>query len=144
MARIKSLKDLGKGSWKVVSISPVKKVIPKKIVNADNMPQAILWRAVISKWPQAVQEYPSGVPGRKFRIDIAFVEHGLGIELDGWQFHARHLEDFKRDRRRQNLLVMQGWRILRFTAADVHQDLEACLLMIEQALKKEKGRLLSP
>ena len=47
----------------------------------------------------------------------------------------RHLEDFKKDRRRQNLLVMQGWRILRFTAADIHQDLEGCLNMIATGLE---------
>lgn len=133
MARIKSLKALGKGAWKVVSITPLKKPSIKS-VKSGNDPQSILWEAVRSKWPHAVTEYPAQVPGRKFRIDIAFLSEGLAVEMDGWQYHAKYLEDFKRDRRRQNLLVTHGWRVLRFTAADIHQDLAGCLELIEIGL----------
>lgn len=133
MARIKSIKELGKGAWKVVSITPLKK--PSiKTVKSGNDPQSILWEAVRSKWPHAVAEFPAQVPGRKFRIDIAFLNERLAVEMDGWQYHAKHLEDFKRDRRRQNLLVTHGWRVLRFTAADIHQNMDGCLDLIESGL----------
>jgi len=133
MTRITSLKQLGKGSWKIASITPIKKPTVSKPAT-ESVIHTILFAEVIKRWPQAVSEYPAQVPGRKFRLDIAFVEEALCCELDGWQWHARHLEDFKKDRRRQNLLVMQGWRVLRFTAADVHQDLEGCLSIIKTAL----------
>lgn len=135
MARIKSLKELGKGSWKIVSITPVKKAAVKKL-KSGNEPQDILFNAVLKKWPFAEAEYPAQILGRKFRIDIAFKEQSLAVELDGWQWHAKHLEDFKRDRRRQNLLVTHGWRVLRFTAADIHQDLDGCLNLIEIGLNR--------
>lgn len=133
MARIKSIKALGKGAWKIVSITPLKKPSIKS-VKSGNDPQSILWEAVQKKWPHAVSEHPAQVPGRKFRIDIAFLNERLAVEMDGWQYHAKHLEDFKRDRRRQNLLVTHGWRVLRFTAADIHQDIDGCLNLIEIGL----------
>lgn len=135
MARVKSLKDLGKGSWKIASITPIKKPVVKARAKSSN-PQLILWEAVKDRWPSAQAEYPAGVPDRKFRLDVAFVDAGLCLEFDGWQWHAKHLEDFKKDRRRQNLLVTHGWRVLRFTAADVFQDLDGCLKMIEVALSQ--------
>jgi len=133
MARIKSIKALGKGAWKIASITP--SIKPKnKIALKPKGPQDILWEAVVKKWPGTRSEYPAQVPGRKFRIDIAFVEKRLAVECDGWQYHSKFLEDFKRDRRRQNLLVTHGWRILRFTAEDIYKDLDGCLLLIELSL----------
>lgn len=128
--RLKSIKDLGKGSWKIASITPLKKTQASKKLVSGNDPQSILLHAVLKRWPHVIPECPAGVPGRKFRIDLAFVERKVGVEIDGWEFHAKHLEDFKRDRRRQNLLVIHGWRMLRFTAADIHKDLDGCLDMI--------------
>lgn len=134
MARIKSLKELGKGSWKIASITPAKRT-PLAQTATESVIHTILFAEVIKNWPHAVAEYPAQVPGRKFRLDIAFVEKRLCVELDGWQYHGKHLADFKRDRRRQNLLVMHGWRILRFSAADIHQDLEGCLRIIKTGLE---------
>lgn len=138
MPRIKSLKELGKGSWKIASISPIKKPSVIKPAN-ESVIHSILFAEVLKRWPYAVSEYPAQVPGRKFRLDIAFVEHRLCCELDGWQYHGKYLADFKRDRRRQNLLVTHGWRILRFSAADIHQDLDGCLGIIKTALEASNG-----
>lgn len=138
MARIKSLKELGKGSWKIASISPVKKPVNPKPVTSSVI-HTILFSAVVKRWPEAVAEYPAQVPGRKFRLDIAFVDNWLAIEVDGWSVHGKFLADFKRDRIRQNILVMRGWRILRFSAADIHQDLEGCLSIIKTTLEMSNG-----
>ncbi len=136
MARFKSLKELGKGGWKIASITPVaSKPATVRKKKSGQEPQAILYEAVRIRWPQAIAEYPPNIQGRRFRIDIAFVDEALAIELDGWQWHAKHLEDFKRDRRRQNLLVIHGWRVLRFTAEDIHQNLEGCLDLIAVSLE---------
>jgi len=50
------------------------------------------------------------------RIDFAFPDRRLAIELDGYGPHAHR---FQRDRSRQNGLVLMGWTVLRFTWADV-------------------------
>ena len=53
------------------------------------------------------------VRGSKY-IDIAFREARLAIEIDG-RLHEDDPAVFERDRYRQNALVLEGWRVLRFT-----------------------------
>ncbi|MGI8685288.1 MAG: type IV toxin-antitoxin system AbiEi family antitoxin domain-containing protein [Acidimicrobiales bacterium] len=52
------------------------------------------------------------------RVDFAYPELRLAIEVDGFEKHSspRALQD---DLRRQNALVSLGWTVLRFTWADV-------------------------
>ncbi len=82
-------------------------------------------------WPECVWELEGAIPGRKFQIDIAFPTHKLAIELDGHTAHS-HKDKFQRDRERQNLLTLNGWRILRFTAKDAR--LTESLGIIQQCL----------
>lgn len=51
-------------------------------------------------------------------LDIAFTTERVAIEVDGYAFHS-DVDDFRRDRRRQNRLVALGWTVLRFTWADL-------------------------
>ena len=81
------------------------------------------------------------LPDRKYRIDIAFPEIMLAIEVDGFNHHGKFLADFKRDRERQILLTLNGWRILRFSAGAIRQDVEHCLAMIESSRDKFLGLL---
>lgn len=98
-------------------------------------PHQILWLAIQDRWPgMAVCEFEGAVPGRKFRIDIAFPEHRLALESDGWAYHGRFLGDFVRDRERQNLLCIHGWRVLRFSAGMVRRNLDEQLRLIDIAL----------
>jgi very-short-patch-repair endonuclease len=48
------------------------------------------------------------------RVDLAYPERKIAIELDGRAFHS-DAEAFERDRERQNQLVLRGWTVLRFT-----------------------------
>jgi very-short-patch-repair endonuclease len=48
------------------------------------------------------------------RVDLAYPELKIAIELDGRAFHS-DAEAFERDRERQNQLVLRGWTVLRFT-----------------------------
>lgn len=101
----------------------------------ETLPHDLLWAAVSQRWPdRAVREYAHMVPGRKIRGDIAFPADRLVIEVDGWQYHGRHLADFQRDRTRQNLLTIAGWRILRFAAGAIRSDTAACCALIALAL----------
>jgi very-short-patch-repair endonuclease len=53
------------------------------------------------------------------RVDNAYPEVKVFVELDGWAFHGSR-GAFQRDRERQNDLVLAGWSPLRFTWGDVH------------------------
>lgn len=104
-------------------------------------PHDLLWTEVSRRWPQAEREYPV-LPGRRFRADIAFPGANLVVEVDGWQHHGRFLRDFRKDRERQNLLTLAGWRILRIPAGDILMDLQACCVLISLAIKPPQlGRI---
>lgn len=52
------------------------------------------------------------------RVDFAYPEAKLAIEIDGYRWHAGN-DAWQRDRRRNNELSRLGWTVLRFTAADL-------------------------
>ena len=52
------------------------------------------------------------------RIDLAYPRARLAIEADSFRWHSGR-ETWQRDLSRQNLLVLRGWTVLRFTWDDV-------------------------
>lgn len=138
-----TLAQIAKSTARIVSITEVKPLaIPMATARKGRRkagsptPHDILWAAIEQRWPGAAQrEYSDAVPNRKFRIDIAFPRERLALEVDGWQHHGRFLSDFIRDRERQNLLCINGWRVLRFSAGMIRQSLQRQLGIIDQALR---------
>jgi very-short-patch-repair endonuclease len=70
------------------------------------------------------------------RVDAAYPDIKLAIEVDGYQHHASP-EAFQRDRTRQNRLVALGWTVLRFTWGDVVQR----PAMVAATIREAVGRL---
>ena len=60
----------------------------------------------------------SGHPFGPWRIDLAFPQQKVAVEVDGWAWHV-DAERFRTDRRKQNALVRAGWDPLRFTWHDL-------------------------
>jgi hypothetical protein len=58
--------------------------------------------------------------GRHFvaRVDFAYPERKLAIEVDGFQFHSGR-ESFDRDRRRLSAISALGWRLQLVTKTDI-------------------------
>jgi putative AbiEi antitoxin of type IV toxin-antitoxin system len=54
------------------------------------------------------------------RVDVGYPRCHIGIECDGYDFHAPK-PDWHRERSKQNALVSRGWRILRFTSEDARR-----------------------
>ena len=69
-----------------------------------------------------------------YEVDIAFPEGQVAIEIDGWAWHS-DVERFRRDRRRQNALVLAGWTILRFTWHDLTNRPGAVVAEVRSALR---------
>jgi very-short-patch-repair endonuclease len=82
-----------------------------------------------ARLPQPVRH----VPVATYRIDLAYPEAMLAIELDGREYHVTR-ERWNHDLRRQNELELAGWRVLRFTWADVTSRTEATVEQIRRAL----------
>jgi len=64
------------------------------------------------------------------RPDFYYPLHRLALEYDG----AHHRENLTGDNRRQNRLVDAGYRLLRFTAADVLSAADATVALVRRAL----------
>ena len=69
-----------------------------------------------------MQQHPLRIGGRSIRIDLAYPERKVAVELDGWEFH-RTRSAFDDDRRRANLLVAHGWTLVRFTSRSTGEEI---------------------
>lgn len=70
-------------------------------------------------------------------LDLAFPERRVVVEVDGWAHH-RDVDDFRRDRRRQNALVLAGWTVVRVTWHDLVGDPERAVGWIRDALGRDR------
>jgi very-short-patch-repair endonuclease len=69
--------------------------------------------------PAVFQHVVRDAEGRRIgRVDFAYLDLRLAIEVDGWTAHGSR-NAFQSDRDRQNDLVAAGWTVLRFTWHDV-------------------------
>ncbi len=71
---------------------------------------------------------------RTARIDFAFVEHKIAVELDGYGFHEGR-SAWERDLERQSRLAALGWTVLRFTWNDVTNRPSFVLETIDRTLR---------
>jgi hypothetical protein len=67
------------------------------------------------------------------RPDLYYATHRLGIEYDG----GTHRDSLVADNRRQNRLLSAGYRLLRFTAADVLSTPNSVVAIVREALAKQ-------
>jgi hypothetical protein len=84
-------------------------------------------------------------PGREVgacRVDGLIPAWGIVIELDGRAWHAR-VDDFERDRRRDQAAAAAGLLTLRFTYAQIAYDPEWCLTVLREAGARRAGAILA-
>lgn len=102
------------------------------------LPEDRLWSMVSARFPKAEREYRGAVPGRRFRVDIALPALRIAIECDGWTHHGKHRQAHRTDRERQNLLVLHGWRVLRFTTSQIQHDEVGILESIDRLVQQSQ------
>lgn len=61
-----------------------------------------------------VRQYKLNLDGYRFRLDFAYPKYKLYIEADGFKYHSSD-GNFINDRRRQNILSIHGWQVIRLT-----------------------------
>lgn len=96
------------------------------------METRLRWLLVSSKLPKPEVQTDLYDDGGRFlgRADLFYRCANLVIEFDG----ANHRERLVSDDRRQNSLVTAGYRILRFTAADLRHRAEAIVGQVLAAI----------
>jgi very-short-patch-repair endonuclease len=77
---------------------------------------------------------PVVLGGSLFFLDVAFRGVKLAIELDGRLYHSGS-EVFETDRWRQNLLILDGWCVLRFTSVMIDERPTDVIAMVREALE---------
>ena len=108
----------------------------------ESPPQRKLYEAMELRWPGRFRYDVEGlIPGRRFRADIADVEHKLIVELDGWRSHGLSLTGFTNDRERDYQFVIHGWVSLRIPAGLVIKDLAEALQRVETFIAVQESRL---
>lgn len=101
---------LGMVEGDTVEYSPIEKMFIEK------------WRTIHSNG--IVPQY--NVPGFRYRVDFAFPDDKVAVELDGYEYHNSK-EQFTNDRKRQREMEAAGWRFIRFSGSEVYHNAEACV-----------------
>lgn len=94
-------------------------------------------RLVEAGLPKPVLQHEVSIDGRTYRLDLAYPDLKLAIELDG----SVHLErdTWERDHERQNALILAGWTVLRFTWRDYIQRQTRLVTEVRVALRRLAG-----
>lgn len=104
------------------------------------MPSDLLYQAICQKFGRfyegglAVYELEFGFANRKFRADIGLPELKLVVEMDGWQYHGKTLDGFKRDREKSLVFERRGWSVIRFSNEQIKTNIQDVLLALEEIM----------
>lgn len=83
--------------------------------------------------PDPVAQLPVVVRGERFRLDLAYPQSRVALEYDGFVEHISPAQ-FDRDRYRQNLLLLDGWLVLRFSRVDLRERAAWVATQVRHAL----------
>jgi very-short-patch-repair endonuclease len=97
---------------------------------AERRAHRLLRGAKITGWKGNL---PVVVRDQLYYLDVGFRRECLALEIDG-RLHRDNPELFESDRRRQNALVLAGWRVLRFTWRMLDDDPAYLIDQVRRAL----------
>ena len=103
---------------------------------AERLFHRLLREAGITGWKA---NQPVVLNGSTCYVDVIFRKLKLAIEIDGRLFHTG-AEVFETDRSRQNLLILDGWCVLRFTWTMIKEQPETVLAMVREAIEMLAAR----
>jgi very-short-patch-repair endonuclease len=118
-------RHLGRRSW-----ARSRKLICASADRADSAAERLLVRILRDG---GVTGWVLGHPFGPWKIDLAFPERKVAVEVDGWAWHV-DADRFRADRRKQNALVRAGWDPLRFTWHDLDGHPATVLPEVSDAL----------
>lgn len=88
--------------------------------------------------PTPVAQFPVTAPdGRQLRIDYAYPDRMIGIELLGAEFHAGP-DQWRHDTDRLVVLAALGWHMLSFTYEQITRQTPTVVRAVERTLDRER------
>jgi Protein of unknown function (DUF559) len=89
----------------------------------EGIPKTVMERRFLSLCrrfglPRPAVNQPMAVPGEQWECDFVWHRERVVVEVDGWKTHQTK-RAFQEDRRRDQLLRLEGWQVVRFTWDDV-------------------------
>ena len=75
---------------------------------------------------------------RGWRVDIAFPDIRLAVEINGWAYH-RSRDRFEADSAKAAMLAANGWLPLSFTWKQLIEDPEGCIAQVAAALARRRS-----
>ena len=72
--------------------------------------------------PMPVQQHRVVLNGKRRRIDLAYPDRKIAIELESWEWHSGR-EAFDDDKARASDLVADGWRVIQITSRHDEADI---------------------
>jgi very-short-patch-repair endonuclease len=87
----------------------------------------------------AVRQKVVRVNGREYRLDLAYEEERVAVELDGERYHSSR-DQRERDRRRDAALATIDWLTLRYSHERLHGDVHGCRQDTLATLGVRRGR----
>ena len=98
-------------------------------------PEDVLRVWLYERWPEGLESEYTFSARHDYRFDFAWPELRLAVEVDGYQAHAQYrwgkkrvdgtrgAAGWERDRIKDRLAMLDGWRVPRFTAWEIMQDM---------------------
>lgn len=108
--------------------------VKRQVVDKAELLAVQLRQVGIGGWVRELQFHPT----RRWRLDVAFPEERLAIEVEGFApggLPGRHqrIDGFTKDAEKYAELAIMGWRLIRVTTRQVTQGV--ALRWVERALE---------
>ncbi len=101
---------------------------------------ATLWKMMgLSVKPEVEYRFH---PPRLFRFDFAWPRQKVAVEIEGGLYHGKgghtNVNGFNANCEKQNIAVLDGWRLLRFTERMLTNDPAGCVSAVNTLITEEK------
>ncbi|MEV0293069.1 DUF559 domain-containing protein [Nocardia sp. NPDC050710] len=111
-----------------------RKQLGEAAIHAASEPERLFARALARRHVHLLPNHPIG----PYVCDLVDERSRTIVEIDGREFHSEP-GVFRRDRRRQNRLLLDRWLILRYAAADVYTALDACADEVAAVVRRRRA-----
>jgi very-short-patch-repair endonuclease len=91
-----------------------------------------------SDLPRPICNHKIAIGSERIEVDFLWSQQRLVVETDGERFHNNPLA-FERDRKRDRVLQLRGYRVIHFTHAQIEKEPEAVITTIRRLLEADFG-----